>query len=98
YDEEWRRHRERCDIWIVEVPVEAWHELRVADRVPDAALELRREGGHPADDHGHPDAIVQRRQVSGANGAHRQSHAADPARIHFRPGEEIVHRADVVPE
>src|SRR5437660_1381075 len=67
-------------------------------RGPDAALELRRERRHPADDHRRLDPIVQSRQVSGAYSAHRQPHAADPAGIDFRPGEEIVHGANVVPE
>ena len=61
-------------------------------------LELRRERGHPADDHRRLDPVVQRRQVNRAQAADRQADAADPRRIHLRPGDEIVHGADVVPE
>src|SRR5437773_12292006 len=70
----------------------------MADGMSDVALELRREGGHPADDHRRSDAIVQSREMAGAQPAHGQAHATDPLLVHFRTRQQIVHRTNVIPE
>jgi hypothetical protein len=80
------------------VAVQAGHQLGEADGVADVLVQLGGERRHPADHDRRLDPLVQRRQVAGAQPAHRQADAADPLRVHLRPRQQVIDRAQVVPE
>ena len=93
-----RGHGEGGHVRVVHVAIEPGNEFGVADRVADVVLELGGERGHPADDDGGLDPVVERGEVAGAHAADGEADAADPVRVHLGPRDEVVHRPHVVPE
>src|SRR4029079_4004551 len=81
-----------------EVAIESGHELRIADGVSDVAAELARERRHPPDDHRGLDPIIQRGEMARPQATHAQSHAANTLLFNLRSCEQVIDRADVVPE
>src|SRR5438552_2947982 len=70
----------------------------MADGVNDLRLELRREGGHPADHDTGLDPVVQRGEMAGAEAADREADASDPVLIDLRPRDQVVDGAHIVVE
>src|SRR5438094_1673703 len=83
-DEQSRWHRERRRVGVVHITIESGHEFRVADGISDVAPELRRERGHPTHHRRRVDAIVQSREMAGAQPAYGQAHTTNPLFVHFR--------------
>src|SRR5882724_5870980 len=53
------RHRQRRHIRIVEVAIQAGHELREADAISNVLSQLSWERGHPSDGYGCLDTVIQ---------------------------------------